>query len=145
MSYINPILGGLIIGLSAVLLMYLLGRIAGISGIFWRAVEPGKLSSYFSEDRLWCWLLVLGLPLGAWLASIFFDIEPSAPASNNPLLIIISGLAVGFGSKLGSGCTSGHGVCGISRFSTRSIIATLIFMGSGIATVFIASKFGGLT
>lgn len=144
-NYLNPILGGLIIGLSAVLLMYFLGRIAGISGILWKAVEPAKLSEYLSEERRWRWMFVLGLPLGAWLAMVVFRIVPDAPVSSNPILIILAGLLVGFGSRLGNGCTSGHGICGIGRFSKRSIVATLVFMSSGILTVFIVGKLGGMS
>ncbi len=140
-DFINPILGGLIISFSVILLMYLLGRIAGISGIFWGAVQPTALANYFSKDRAWNWLFLLGLPLGAWLAKVLLHISPTPP-SGDILLTIIAGLLVGAGAKISSGCTSGHGVCGISRFSMRSIIATLVFMTTGIITVFIMSQFG---
>ncbi len=142
-NFMSPIVGGLIIGLSAVLMMYLLGRITGISGILWGAIQPASMEDYVSRDRLWRWLFVLGLPLGALLARVLFDVTPGSVPSSNIPLTIASGLFVGVGVKLGSGCTSGHGVCGISRFSKRSMIATLVFMGSGIATVFIVNLVGG--
>ncbi|MDX8385213.1 MAG: YeeE/YedE family protein [Gallionella sp.] len=142
-DYINATIGGLIIGLSAVFMMYLLGRITGISGIIWSAIQPTKLSGYLAQDRQWRWLFVLGLPLGALLASVLFNVSPDSGPSPNVLLTIFSGLLVGFGTKLGGGCTSGHGVCGMSRFSKRSIVATLVFMGAGIATVFFVNLVKG--
>jgi len=143
-SYMNAIIGGLVIGLSAVLLMYLLGRITGISGILWSAIQPTKLSGYIAQDRQWRWLFVIGLPLGALLASVLFNVRPDTEPSPDLLLTILSGLLVGFGIQMGGGCTSGHGVCGISIFSKRSIIATLVFMGAGIATVFLVNLVGGV-
>lgn len=143
-SYVSPILGGLLIGCSSVFMLYLLGRITGISGIFWGAIYPFKIQQYIAEDKQWRWLFVLGLPTGALLAQMIFDIAPESAPSNNTLLTIASGLLVGFGTKLGSGCTSGHGVCGIGRFSQRSIIATVVFMASGIVTVFIVNMMRSL-
>lgn len=128
-SYLYPTLGGVLIGISASLLLYLNGRISGISGIYW--------SSFFASDsRLWRVLFVIGLPLGAIIAHWLFGISP--PVANSSLLTAcIAGLFVGVGVKLGSGCTSGHGVCGIGRLSVRSALATLVFMCAGIVTVFV--------
>jgi uncharacterized membrane protein YedE/YeeE len=126
-AYANPIMGGLLIGISATLMMLLNGRIAGVSGIFWGAITENRGS-------LWRIAFVVGLPLGAYL---FHFISGAAfPVSDGSTMqAILGGLLVGFGVKLGSGCTSGHGVCGIGRLSVRSLVATIIFMLFGIATV----------
>lgn len=118
--------GGLLIGLAAAIMLLGLGRIAGVSGLAARAMgitnagAPREVGIAF----------VLGLPLGAWLIG---GIETQFPSSIWPL--IIGGLLVGYGTRLGSGCTSGHGVCGLSRLSSRSIVATALFMASGFVTV----------
>jgi uncharacterized membrane protein YedE/YeeE len=129
-NYLTPLWGGLMIGFSAALLLLLLGRIAGISGIIWGAVSA-------QTDNAWRWLFLVGLIAGAWL----YHATTAAPypqPSNLPWWqALTGGLVVGVGVKLGSGCTSGHGVCGIGRLSLRSTTATLIFMTTGIATVFI--------
>ncbi len=133
---VSASIGGVLIGAAAVMLMALNGRIAGISGI-----ASGMMVAPV-EDRLWRLLFVAGLisaPLFWIIAgrSIPFELSAGAP------VIIAAGLLVGFGTRLGSGCTSGHGVCGISRVSARSIASTLIFMGTGIATVFIMNLLAG--
>ncbi|MFK7732930.1 MAG: YeeE/YedE family protein [Pseudomonadales bacterium] len=122
------VFGGILIGLSAVLLMLLIGRIAGISGIVWGAIAAK------SDDRLWRILFLIGLVFGAF---IFHSLSgrPAPDVNENYPLAIMAGLFVGVGVKLGSGCTSGHGVCGIGRLSSRSLVATLVFMSAGIATV----------
>jgi len=131
-------IGGLIIGLSAVLLMGLNGRIAGISGIF-----SGMVSGKF-EDRLWKVLFVIGLVLGPMIYTFISGIQPEFSITSNWALIIFGGLLVGFGTRLGSGCTSGHGVCGLARFSPRSLFSVMVFMASGVATVaFARAIFGG--
>lgn len=126
---ISAAIGGALIGLSAVLLMGLNGRIAGISGVFAGTVfsEPG--------DRLWRIFFVIGLvvaPLAVMAATgqaPAFDLQASVP------LVIAGGLLVGFGTRLGSGCTSGHGVCGLSRLSPRSMASVALFMLAGMGTV----------
>lgn len=133
MDFLLPLLGGLFIGLSAAGLLLLNGRIAGISGIFWGAMAA-------QGDKVWRVLFIVGLPLGALLGHIVFDI-PVPLEHNNALLAVCGGLLVGVGIKLGSGCTSGHGVCGIGRLSLRSLVATCTFMATGIATVFIMGIF----
>jgi len=128
-AYTTPLIGGLLIGASAVALLLFLGRIAGIAGIVWGAVSA-------QPDNLWRWLFILGLLVGP-LPYHMLSGTPYPDAS--PLQwwhAVAGGLLVGFGVKLGSGCTSGHGVCGIGRRSPRSIIATLTFMATGIATVY---------
>lgn len=126
--------GGVLIGLAAVLLLVLLGRIAGISGMVGQLLQA---SSWKSAGQ-WGWraAFVLGLVLSPWLWQLFAPLPPMELPSN-PLLIIAAGLLVGFGTRLGAGCTSGHGVCGLSRLSLRSLAATLMFMATGAATVFV--------
>jgi uncharacterized membrane protein YedE/YeeE len=132
---IESLTGGLLIGAGAALLLLCNGRIAGISGIVGGALgaEPG--------DRLWRLLFLLGLPLGAALVSIGLD-GTGVPRASTPLLIA-GGLLVGYGTQLGSGCTSGHGVCGMARGSKRSIVATATFMAAGAVTVFVVRHWLG--
>jgi len=124
--------GGLLIGGAAALLLMLTGRIAGVSGMFATMVRiadagpPWKLAAVF----------ILGLPFGAALTSLLVR-KPDIEVTSSVPLLVAAGLLVGFGTRLGNGCTSGHGVCGIGRLSPRSIAATLTFMAAAIATVFI--------
>jgi hypothetical protein len=124
--------GGLLIGGAAALLLMLTGRIAGVSGMFATMVRiadagpPWKLAAAF----------IVGLPIGAALTSLLIR-KPDIEVTSSAPLLIAAGLLVGFGTRLGNGCTSGHGVCGIGRLSPRSIAATLTFMAAAIATVFI--------
>lgn len=122
--------GGLMIGLSAAIMLLALGRIAGVSGLAARATG---LSSR-GAPRSIAIAFVIGLPLGALLVSALSGgVETTFPVSPWPL--IVGGLLVGFGTRLGSGCTSGHGVCGMSRLSPRSLFATAMFMVAGFITV----------
>jgi uncharacterized protein len=131
-------LGGALIGSSAALLWLLNGRIAGVSGIFARALAPAR------GDFAWRLAFVAGLPVGAALVALAagdlhgFAITPRVP------LLVSGGLLVGFGSALGNGCTSGHGVCGISRGSRRSIAATGVFMTTGALTVLVMRHLLGI-
>ena len=127
---IEALLGGLIIGFSVVLFYIANGRIAGISGI----VNNSIFSNVNRFDNI---LFVIGLVIGPMLYKIIINPEINFNISNSIPLLIAAGFLVGVGTKIGSGCTSGHGICGISRFSKRSIVATLIFMISAILTVFI--------
>lgn len=129
---VSALIGGLMIGAAASLLWLILGRIAGVSGILGRALEGSD-----GSERLWRILFLIGLPAGAALAVVLglADI-PSAPPRQLELAVI-GGLLVGFGTRLGSGCTSGHGICGLARLSPRSLVATLIFMAAGMASVFV--------
>jgi len=123
-------MGGLLIGLAAAIMLLGLGRIAGVSGLAARASGIADTGA----PRNVAIAFVLGLPLGALLiAQTVGAVDVSFPASIWPL--IIGGLLVGYGTRLGSGCTSGHGVCGLSRLSPRSILATGMFMASGFVTV----------
>jgi uncharacterized protein len=120
--------GGMLIGAAAAMLVLLSGRIAGISGII------GGLISLKRGDVAWRLAFIGGL-LVAPLAMIFFTVNPRIDAGLGTLAL--AGLLVGLGTRYGSGCTSGHGVCGLSRLSPRSLVATGAFMAAGIATVFI--------
>lgn len=136
MNHFTPLaslLGGILIGVSAVVLLFLNGRIAGISGI-----TAGLLSfSGQSPDRGWRIAFVIGL-VAAPLTLMLINGNRPDIAFVVPLpLMLLAGVLVGFGTVLGNGCTSGHGICGIARLSSRSIIATAAFMMTGIATTFV--------
>jgi uncharacterized membrane protein YedE/YeeE len=124
--------GGLLIGLSALLLLYLNGRIAGISGIVNGALARKK------GDTAWRVAFALGMLAGG---AAFWWLTPHAfvPRQGFPLpLLLVAGFLVGFGTRLGSGCTSGHGVCGLGRRSLRSLVATITFVACGMVTVYVA-------
>jgi uncharacterized membrane protein YedE/YeeE len=129
---ISGTVGGLLIGLAASTLLLANGRVAGISGVL-----GGLLRSGASNERGWRAAFLIGLPLGAALVSFATGpivSEISAP----PTVVVVAGLLVGFGTRLGNGCTSGHGVCGIARGSQRSIAATAVFMAVAGVTVFVS-------
>lgn len=126
----SALIGGLIIGASAVLFMLVNGRIAGISGIVGGLLTPIK------HDVLWRIAFVAGLMMAPAIYGFFAPLPTIQIDADYPILIL-AGLLVGIGTRYGSGCTSGHGICGISRLSPRSIMATISFMASGIMTVFI--------
>lgn len=122
--------GGALIGAAAALLLLMNGRIAGISGILGAAMQKG------STDRGWRIVFIAGLMLAPWVWSLFAALPPAIVGAT-PGWLIIAGLLVGFGSRLGSGCTSGHGVCGIARLSPRSLLATATFMATGFLAVYL--------
>lgn len=126
------LLGGALIGLSAVLLMWATGRIAGVSGIAARLFPP-------YEDRQFAGRLafVAGLIAAPILVRLVTGGLPEQTIAATTPVLIVAGLLTGFGSVWGSGCTSGHGVCGLSRLSVRSLVATMTFMATGMATVFL--------
>lgn len=132
---LHGLIGGLLIGLAGAVMLLGLGRIAGVSGI---AARASGLGGDMPLGTAWAFLA--GLPLGALLIAATTDWHPALFASA-PMLII-AGLLVGFGTRLGGGCTSGHGVCGISRLSQRSLVATATFIAAGVVTVFLLSKIG---
>ncbi|RDK02190.1 YeeE/YedE family protein [Paraburkholderia lacunae] len=123
--------GGLLIGLAAALLVLGNGRIAGISGIL------GGLLESASGDRAWRAAFVLGLFAAPWVFKLFAPL-PAVTIASSPPVLVVAGLLVGIGTRYGSGCTSGHGVCGLSRGSVRSLAATATFMAVGFGTVFVA-------
>jgi uncharacterized membrane protein YedE/YeeE len=130
---ISGLIGGALIGSAAVLLMLTIGRIAGICGIVVNVMAPSD-----AGGRSWRLAFIAGLPLGALLVTALGlkDWSGISIATNLPVMAI-AGFIVGFGSIIGSGCTSGHAVCGLARFSPRSIVATATFMIAAAATVFI--------
>jgi uncharacterized protein len=135
---VQGLIGGLLIGLASAVMLLGLGRIAGVSGLAARSIGL----THAGAPRMTAAAFVIGLPLGAFLVSLVIGpLELRFPSSN--AMLILGGLLVGFGTRLGSGCTSGHGVCGMSRLSRRSMVATAIFMASGFATV-AAMRAGGM-
>jgi uncharacterized membrane protein YedE/YeeE len=127
----SSLVGGALIGLSALLLLHANGRIAGISGILGGLLRPSQ------GDHRWRVAFVLGLVAAPLLWALVTNLPPLIIDADWPLLII-AGLLVGVSTRYGSGCTSGHGVCGVSRLSPRSLVATAAFMASGFVTVFVA-------
>jgi len=135
---ISAAIGGGLIGLSAVLLMLLTGRIAGISGIL------GGLLDFRSEDKDWRIAFIAGLIVAPLIAGWMGYGMPPPELPASWAVIIAAGLLVGFGTRLGGGCTSGHGICGVARLSVRSIAATVVFMLAAIVTVAVTRHvFGG--
>ena len=137
---VSAIVGGLLIGCSAVLMLGLIGRIAGISGILFGAMDYGQ-----NPDNSWRWWFLIGLLLGAgcytWLMPLGFEIRTDFPLP----LLVLAGMLVGVGTRMGSGCTSGHGVCGIARLSKRSILATVIFVVTAMLCTYIMRHLLGVT
>jgi uncharacterized membrane protein YedE/YeeE len=134
-QFLLPILGGIFIGLAAFFLLISLGKIAGVAGIIWGVMFAD------SNDRFWRLLFLAGLMLGALL---FHQISgsPLPSGDHNTPLAILAGLIVGIGVRIGNGCTSGHGVCGISRLSMRSLVATATFMLVAVLTVVVTHVLG---
>ena len=126
--------GGLLIGLSAALLIALLGRVAGISGITGALLQMPT----WSAVKHWGWRLafIVGMVAAPLVWQLFAPL-PAMEMPSNPVVVIVAGLLVGFGTRMGSGCTSGHGVCGLSRLSMRSLAATLTFIATGAVIVFV--------
>lgn len=130
------LVGGLILGVATVILLLGIGRIAGISGIASSLLQPKRV-------EMWQVLFIAGLIVSPLLYSVFRPLPDIEVTTSLPLLIA-AGLLVGFGTRLGSGCTSGHGICGNARLSPRSMVATATFMAFGIITVFIGRQVLGL-
>ena len=127
-----PLIGGLFIGASAVILLAFNGRVAGISGIV-----AGLARAPLAPDTRWRIAFLVGLLIGPLMAMALTGTNLIGVPAASPPVLVIAGLLTGLGTALGGGCTSGHGVCGMARLSVRSIAATLIFMAVAIATVFI--------
>lgn len=126
----SALIGGMLIGLAAAMLALLNGRIAGISGVMGGLFKPTR------GDIGWRVAFIGGL-VGASLVYSLFATLPAVQIDASYVALIVAGLLVGVGTRYGSGCTSGHGVCGLSRLSPRSLVATLSFMGAGFVTVFV--------
>lgn len=135
---VSAVLGGVLIGLSAVLLWLSHGRIAGISGIVGGLLTPPI------RDAGWRVAFILGLLAGPLITATLVSAMPPVAVTSSAGLLIVGGLLVGYGTSLGSGCTSGHGVCGLARLSPRSIVATGLFLAAAIATVFVTRHLIGV-
>ena len=131
---ISSFIGGVLIGLAVIIFFISTGRLAGVSGLSYNVIS--------NNNRYTNFLFLIGLIIGPLVYK--YTITENIPfiINNNYFILISGGLIVGLGTKIGSGCTSGHGVCGISRFSIRSITATITFIFSGVITVFILQQFG---
>jgi len=137
-GFYGALAGGLLIGGAAALLLWLTGRVAGISNI------AGTLFSGKPGGKLWRVLFLAGLVVGAGIYNLAFGDAPVARAHFPVWLLAIAGLLVGYGTSLSNGCTSGHGVCGLGRLSPRSLAATVIFLLTGIATTFVVRHIVGV-
>ncbi len=137
-AFLPALIGGALIGLAATLLLWLNGRLAGVSGILWRLffANPG--------DMLWRVLFLVGVVGGAAIYYAVYDDAPAARETFPVWLLIVAGFLVGYGTSLGNGCTSGHGVCGLGRLSLRSLVATLIFLLTAIVTTFVVRHLLGV-
>jgi uncharacterized membrane protein YedE/YeeE len=129
-NWVTALVGGVLIGVSATLLFVLSGRIAGISGIVSSAIS-------FRPGSGWRWLFILGLLLGGGIYEYGLASQPTPTSTAIPWTMIIGGFLVGVGTRMGSGCTSGHGVCGLARLSPRSLAAVVTFLSTGMVTVFV--------
>ena len=127
---IHSLVGGVLIGVAASILILFNGKIAGISGIL------GGVLKFKTEDVGWRLLFLLGLLVSPVIYSIFFAL-PKVTVHSGHWTVLTAGLLVGLGARYGSGCTSGHGICGLSRLSVRSLVATITFMLAGVVTVYI--------
>lgn len=129
-NWLNALGGGVLIGTSATILLAFNGRIAGISGILNNAIES-------RVDRVWSLLFLAGMLGGGAIYAYILAPESIVQAEFTPWIMLSSGLLVGFGTRMGNGCTSGHGVCGLGRLSWRSLVAVITFLGTAMITVFV--------
>ena len=134
-DFLIAFIGGLMLGLSVVGYLYVNGRIAGISGLVGQVLNP---KTVFKTPAIW---FLSGLIITPFIYGLF--VQPEIELNASPLMMIVAGLFVGFGTRLGSGCTSGHGICGMSRLSKRSIAATATFMLAGFITVYVIRHITG--
>ena len=134
-SFLLVFLGGVLLGIAVVGYLYVNGRIAGISGLLAQVINPKTIAK---TPAIW---FLSGLILTPFIYGLF--VQPEIELNASPLMMIVAGLLVGFGTRLGSGCTSGHGICGISRMSKRSFIATMTFMFAGFVAVYIIRHITG--
>jgi uncharacterized membrane protein YedE/YeeE len=134
-AWLHSLAGGVLIGTSATLMLWLSGRITGISGIFFDAISG-------SEKGFWRWAFLLGLAVGGGIAAFVSQTPITLPTQSPFWTIPVAGLLVGFGVRLGTGCTSGHGVCGVARLAPRSLVATACFMTAGVLSVFVIRSLG---
>ncbi len=133
----SSLAGGILIGISAAMFALLNGRIAGISGVLGGLLKPA------TGDVAWRVAFIVGLVVAPLVYALFSDLQPPQIDAGTGALVL-AGLLVGVGTRYGSGCTSGHGVCGLSRLSPRSLAATLAFMGAGFMTVYVTRHIIGI-
>jgi uncharacterized protein len=136
LEYAPALIGGALIGLASALLILGAGRVAGIAGIVGGALQSVWLGRAPGRDAI-RWAFIGGLLMAPWVWRLFAPLPSSAGSRAGPVLLIVAGLVVGIGVRMGNGCTSGHGVCGLSRLSLRSLVNVLAFMGAGVVTVFV--------
>lgn len=136
---LESLVGGLLIGLAAAMLLVTQGKIAGISGIIGGVLRPR------SGDTSWRLWFLAGMAGTGALAAVVWPGAFGAPVAGSLATVAVAGLLVGFGTRLANGCTSGHGVCGVARMSTRSMVATATFMAVGAITVALVRVLGGLS
>lgn len=130
-NWVTALIGGILIGLSSTIMLAWNGRIAGISGMVHGLVTPA------ASEVHWRWIFLVGLVAGGALYEYGAGFGSTPQLSFMPLAMIIGGLLVGFGTRMGNGCTSGHGVCGLGRLSPRSLVAVITFLATGIMTVYV--------
>ena len=136
-NWVTALIGGMLSGLGATLLLATTGRIAGVSGILNGAMSPK------STDKSWRWLFLLGLVVGGASYEYFVASTPTPTYGLLPFAMIVGGFVSGFGARMGNGCTSGHGICGLGRLSPRSLAAVLTFVTAAIVTVFVVRNLLG--
>mgnify|MGYP003574281663 FL=1 len=130
-NWMAALAGGILTGLGATLLLWLNGRIAGVSGVLNGAVNPA------APDKGWRWMFLLGVVGGGLIYELGFASTPTPVYALLPVAMILGGFLIGYGARMGNGCTSGHGVCGLGRLSPRSFAAVATFMTAAIATVYV--------
>ena len=135
-AWVNALIGGALIGVSVSLMLLWNGRVTGISGIAYGLLRKN------SEDTLWRVYFIAGLIAGGLVLKFIRPEAFGSSSLSNDWTVLVAGILVGFGTVLGNGCTSGHGVCGISRLSPRSLVATLLFVGCGMLTVAVLRTLG---
>lgn len=136
-EYLSAFVGGSLIGLASVLMLLFNGRILGVSGIV------GGIFQKRSKEQVWRYSFLVGLFAGGGILKLILPTAFSFSLSRSLYALAVAGLMVGYGTRLGNGCTSGHGICGVSRLSPRSFMATLTFMGFGAAVVFVINHLLG--
>lgn len=136
----NSLLGGALVGTAAVLFLWGCGRVMGVSGVLSRLI-PGQPSG--GDELKMRWAFVLGVLLMPIVGLLSGQLQQVNAVNSSPVLLAIAGLAVGYGTVRGNGCTSGHGVCGLSRLSQRSMVATVVFMGLAAVTVYVSRHMMG--
>jgi uncharacterized protein len=135
LEYAPALIGGALIGLASALLILGAGRVAGIAGIVGGALQSVVLGRSPGRDAI-RWAFIGGLLIAPWVWRLFAPL-PTATSRAGPVLLIAAGLVVGIGVRMGNGCTSGHGVCGLSRLSLRSLVNVLVFMGAGVVAMLV--------